>query len=188
MSRTTCPVAPEAALVAECSAVARQLGGGSVIVAPILTIWHNNIGRPIQLWEGQIYESRGGISPFLPGTDEAVAEFVRTVERYGAAIVTDDRTSLPTNHHVAGVGVGHDDADWAESRFDPAHSEAAWHENGTPVRWSTDRCPQEYRDMSKNTNTSTDEPDRTASGWALRALRPHGRRRRRLRSDKGGHQ
>lgn len=95
---------------------------------PILTIAHNNIGRPIEcvgLPNG--YEGRSGISPFAP--DElGVAEWVRTVERYGAAIVTDNRTPRPYNHHVIGVGSGHDDANWCESRFQEG-SHAAWTEN-----------------------------------------------------------
>lgn len=105
---------------------------------PILTIWHNNVGRPVEcvgLPEG--YAGRSGISPFTVDTDEAeartVAEWVRTVERYGAAIVTDSRHRRPINHHVIGVGCGHDDADWAESRFLEG-SHAAWHENSKGER------------------------------------------------------
>lgn len=101
--------------------------------SPILTIWHNNIGRPIPcagLPNG--YEGRSGISPFTIDTEDALAttvvEWTRTVERYGAAIVTDSRTGRPWNHQVAGVGGGHNDADWAESRFLEG-SQAAWYEN-----------------------------------------------------------
>ena len=94
----------------------------------ILTIWHNTYGRPIPtpgLPNG--YECRAGISPFSPD-EGGVAEFVHTIERYGAAIVTDDRTLRPINHNVVGVGSGHNDADWCESRF-LAGSHAAWVEN-----------------------------------------------------------
>lgn len=98
----------------------------------ILTIWHNNTGRPVPcvgLPDG--YAGRSGISPYIPGTPEAVAEFVRTVERYGAAILTDDRNREPIAHNVSGGGTGHNDADWAESRFEQ-DSQAAWYENGNP--------------------------------------------------------
>jgi len=98
----------------------------------ILTIWHNNIGRPIPcpgLPDG--YAGRSGISPFEPDTPEAVAQFVHTIKRYGAAIVTDNRTWRPVNHHVIGVGGGHDDADWCESRFLEG-SQEAWRENHNP--------------------------------------------------------
>lgn len=106
----------------------------------IITIWHNNIGRPIKLWDAgvnrdgkaydaQWYEARGGISPFDPDSETTVREFVRTIERYGAAILVDSRTIGPWNHHVAGIGAGHDDADWCESRFQEG-SHAAWIENG----------------------------------------------------------
>jgi len=100
---------------------------------PILTIWHNNVGRPIPcagLPNG--YEGKSGISPFTTDTPDnearAVAEWVRTVDRYGAAAVTDSRTPRPVNHHVIGVGSGHNDADWCESRFQEG-SHAAWTEN-----------------------------------------------------------
>jgi hypothetical protein len=111
----------------------------------ILTIWHNNVGRPVKLWDAgvnptngkaydaQWYEGRSGISPFDPDSDRAVEEFVRTLDRYGHAILVDDRTQRPTHHHVAGCGSGHDDADWAESRFQEG-SQAAWHENGESGR------------------------------------------------------
>lgn len=100
---------------------------------PILTIWHNNIGRPIPcpgLPNG--YAGRSGISPFRPGTPEAVAEFVRTMDRYGAAILVDDRHQRPANHRLIGVGTGHDDADWCESRFEQG-SMASYYENKTTV-------------------------------------------------------
>lgn len=103
------------------------------MTTPILTLWHNNTGRPVEcpgLPDG--YAGRGGISPFSVDTPESttttVREWVRTVERYGAAIVTDSRHIRPANHHVIGCGSGHDDAEWAESRFLEG-SQAAWHEN-----------------------------------------------------------
>ncbi len=101
---------------------------------PILTISHNNVGRPVPcvgLPDG--YAGRSGISPFgvdtPERTTEAVAEWVRTVERYGAAIVTDNRTDRPWNHQVIGIGGGHNDADWAESRFQEG-SMVAYYESG----------------------------------------------------------
>lgn len=95
----------------------------------ILQIGHNNIGRPVPcpgLTNG--YQGRSSVSPFQPDDPRTVQEFVRTLDRYGAAIVTDSRTIRSSNHHTIGVGVGHDDADWAESRFEEG-SQAAWHEN-----------------------------------------------------------
>lgn len=96
---------------------------------PILTIWHNNVGRPIPcvgLPKG--YAGRSGISPWTADSPDTVTEFVRTVDRYGAAIMTDDRNRRPFNHGVSGVGGGHDDAEWCESRFEDG-SMAAWYEN-----------------------------------------------------------
>lgn len=98
---------------------------------PILTIWHNNIGRPIYcpgLPNG--YAGRSGISPFSPDDLGTVTEFVRTVDRYGAAILTDNRTQRPTAHNVSGSGTGHNDVDWCESRFEEG-SMAAYYENGS---------------------------------------------------------
>lgn len=51
-------------------------------------------------------------------------EWVRTLRRDGAVIVIDDN-HRPWNHHVIGVGVGHDDADFAET----GRSYAAYLEN-----------------------------------------------------------
>lgn len=96
----------------------------------ILTIHHNNVDRPIPcvgLPDG--YAGRSGISPFDPLSEEAVAEWVRTVERYGAVIVTDNMADRPFNHYVIGIGGGHQDADWCESRFEEG-SMVAYYENG----------------------------------------------------------
>lgn len=95
----------------------------------ILTIWHNNLGRPIPclgLVNG--YAGHSGISPFSSDSSEAVVEWVRTVQRYGAAAITDDRNLRPLNHQMSGVGGGHNDADWCESRF-LGGSQASWYEN-----------------------------------------------------------
>jgi hypothetical protein len=111
----------------------------------ILTIWHNNVGRPIKLWDAglnrqtgvrydaQWYEGRSGLSPFDPDSDTTVAEFRRTMERFGHVIVESNRASRPINHHIIGVGAGHNDADWCESRFKEG-SQAAWAENGESGR------------------------------------------------------
>lgn len=96
----------------------------------IITIWHNNVGRPFPcLGLPNGYAGRSGISPFSSDDPETVAEFVHTIERYGAAILTDSRTQRPVNHHVIGSGGGHDDAEWCESRFLEG-SQEAWRENG----------------------------------------------------------
>ena len=58
--------------------------------------------------------------------DDQVKEFARNVDRDGHAI-----TSVgtgPWNHHVIGVGVGHDDAEFAER----GRSMAAYYENERP--------------------------------------------------------
>jgi hypothetical protein len=112
-----------------------------------VTIWHNNTGRPIELWSAgvnpttgkpfpaQTYEGCSGISPFnvgSPDEDERfAAEFAYTVERYGAAAVENNDAPFSSNHHTIGCGVGHDDARWAESRFLEG-SMAAYYENGEP--------------------------------------------------------
>ena len=66
-----------------------------------------------------------GISPFAPDSDRTVAQFVRILDEAGATVVTDSRTSRPWNHHVIGVGGGHQDADFAER----GRSFCAWVEN-----------------------------------------------------------
>jgi len=121
--------------------------------SPILTIWHNNVGRPVEcagLADG--YEGRSGISPFGVDTEDrlatTVAEWTRTVERYGAAIVTDNRTDRPWNHQVIGVGGGHNDADWAESRFQEG-SQATWYENDNTWHDRDDRAALIVRRATK---------------------------------------
>lgn len=99
----------------------------------IITIWHNNVGRPFPcLGLPNGYAGRSGISPFSPDDPETVAEFVHTIERYGAAILTDSRTIRPIAHNVSGGGTDHNDAEWCESRFEEG-SQAAWYENQN--RW-----------------------------------------------------
>jgi hypothetical protein len=102
-----------------------------------VTIWHNNIGRPIHLWGDQFYEGVSGVSPYYVGlgafsaadNERFAHEFARTCQRYGAAIVVNNDHPRPLNHHVITIGVGHDDATWAESRFTGQGSMAAWLEN-----------------------------------------------------------
>lgn len=70
-------------------------------------------------------ERWSGMSP----ADEA--EFVAQITRHGNA--TTDNGYRPTNHFIVGVGVGHDDARFAET----GSSMAAYYENGDAFggRW-----------------------------------------------------
>lgn len=99
------------------------------------TVWHNNIGRPIVYDNPNgtefVYEGSSGVSP---GSER---EWIDCVERYGHAITVPWSAPTPMNHHMIGVGVGHDDARWAESRFIEG-SMAAYYENGEAfggARW-----------------------------------------------------
>ncbi len=100
------------------------------------TIWHNNIGRPIDLavilpgGEPFSYEGRSGISPGDLG------EWLRVLERFGHAITEPNVYPRPTNHRMIGCGVGHSDVDWCESRFREG-SMAAYYENGEA--WNGER-------------------------------------------------
>lgn len=104
--------------------------------APIITVWHNNVGRPIPYRYGEgSYEGRSGI-----GGGEPEKHWLDTMERFGHAITTVG--FRPANHHMIGVGIGHDDADWCESRFG-AGSMAAWYENecSGPAYSRTEQTP-----------------------------------------------
>lgn len=83
-----------------------------------ITVWSHHGG------------SFGGISP---GNER---EFVDSIKRHGHAIVTDSRHYRPSNHYIAGVGVGHDDAMFAEA----GTSQAAYYESGQAFggRWWED--------------------------------------------------
>lgn len=61
--------------------------------------------------------------------------FVYDLELSGHAITTDSRYERPWNHHMIGVGVGHDDAIFAETGG--RVSMAAYYENGEAFggRW-----------------------------------------------------
>lgn len=79
--------------------------------AVTVTVWsYHADGRP----------AMSGISP--GDVDEAL----RRLERDGHFILTDGRYQRPSNHHVIGSGIGHDDAEFAES----GRSMAAYYENG----------------------------------------------------------
>lgn len=98
-----------------------------------VTIWHNNIGRPIELGYGLgTYEGRSGISPFAVGNEASDADFAerfaRDVERYGAVIVENNDRPYDSRG-VWDDRPQHDDADWAESRFTGSASMAAYYEN-----------------------------------------------------------
>src|SRR5687767_8571521 len=69
-----------------------------------------------------------GMSPYTPGDADTAEAFRQHLYRYGHVIVTDSLRVRPINHRVAGVGGGHDDATWAECRFQ-AGSRVAWEEN-----------------------------------------------------------
>jgi hypothetical protein len=103
---------------------------------PTITVWHNCVGRPVPFQFGDgAYEGRSGISGGDP-----VKHWLDSMDRYGHAITTVGYRDA--NHHIIGVGVGHDDADWAESRFQEG-SQAAYLENEYdrgPTR-SDDRHP-----------------------------------------------
>lgn len=75
--------------------------------------------------------SFAGISP---ANAERVAYDLR---RDGHAILTDDRTSRPWHHNVAGCGVGHNDAEFAEA----GRSMAAYYENDST--WPSLREPRD---------------------------------------------
>ena len=76
-------------------------------------------------------DSRGG-GTFCGRFDHDVEKFSRTITERGH-VVTYDGQSTPWNHHVIGVGVGHDDAAFAET----GRSMAAYYENGeaSQGRW-----------------------------------------------------
>ena len=87
----------------------------------------NAAGHSTAVWswkpaEGQHIGPDALFSGIGPGT---VREFSRAISRYGHAI-TQCSLDRPWNHHVAGVGVGHDDAEFAES----GTSHAAYLESG----------------------------------------------------------
>lgn len=87
------------------------------------------IGRYI--YDNQGRPGWGGISGGDP-----VEEFVRTIQRYGHATV-DEAGSRPTNHYIAGIGIGHQDDRFAEI----GQSMAAYYENGEAhggLRWWED--------------------------------------------------
>lgn len=96
--------------------------------APIITVWTHHDG------------SFGGISP----VDHE--EATRRLERDGHAIVTDSRYDRPSNHRIVGVGVGHDDALFCETRG--RDSMAAYYENGDAFggRWweTTSKVTRRY--------------------------------------------
>lgn len=83
---------------------------------PIVTVW---------TWHS------GGLGGISPGTDR---HFVDAVARHGHAITTVG--SKDWNHHVAGIGVGHDDAAFSEGGV----SQAVYGENGEAFggRWWED--------------------------------------------------
>jgi hypothetical protein len=91
-----------------------------------LSIWHNTTGRGVMLpgWD-RPYAVCSGIG----GCIDPEREWKRNIEQFGHAIVIDDdRRERSWNHRIIGVGVGHDDARWAESRFGDG-SMAAYYEN-----------------------------------------------------------
>lgn len=66
--------------------------------------------------------------------DRTIAELVRSLERHGHATTEGSIASRPSNHHIIGLGVGHDDAEFAEV----GRSMAAYYENGDALdgrRW-----------------------------------------------------
>jgi len=66
----------------------------------------------------------GGV--FTARLEEDLRNFKRMLEREGFVIGEDTRGNRPWNHRVIGFGVGHDDADFAET----GRSMAAYYENG----------------------------------------------------------
>lgn len=71
------------------------------------------------------YSEDGGLGGISPAD---TSHYLRDLERRGHAITTVGMT--PSNHHVIGVGVGHDDAEFAEA----GRSMAAYYENGEAFR------------------------------------------------------
>ena len=70
----------------------------------------------------------------VSGMVDPVARFVEEIERKGHATVEPIAFAKPWNHRVAGVGVGHNDAEFAET----GRSMAAYYENGESItgrRW-----------------------------------------------------
>lgn len=84
--------------------------------APIVTVWSHK-----DLDEAQPRFS--GMSGGCP-----VAETIRQLATEGHAILTDSRRHRPTNHHIIGYGVSHDDASFAETGG--RTSMAVYYENG----------------------------------------------------------
>lgn len=80
------------------------------------------------------YAEDGGLSGISPADP---SHYVRDLDRRGHAITTVG--SRPSNHHVIGVGMGHDDAEFAEA----GRSMAAYYENGEAYRgrWWEDDHP-----------------------------------------------
>lgn len=81
------------------------------------------------------YGTNGSLSGMSGG--DPVDYFVRDLERYGHSITTVG--TRPSNHRMIGVGIGHDDAEFAES----GRSMAAYYENGEAFggRWWEDDRP-----------------------------------------------
>jgi hypothetical protein len=100
-------------------------------MSAIVTVWkygtHDWDGTPVPrpLW------SLSGLSPAGP------QEWVDQIQRVGHAIT--EVGQRPSNHHVIGVGVGHNDAAFAEA----GRSMAAYYENegGIDGRWWDDNHP-----------------------------------------------
>ena len=76
-------------------------------------------------------------SVFTARIEDDLKSFKRTLETKGYVKAEDTLTPRPWNHRVIGVGVGHDDADFAEI----GRSMAAYYENGEAFdgkRWWDD--------------------------------------------------
>lgn len=87
----------------------------------------------ITVWSYNEQGNRSGVC----GPDP-VTQAVRNLHRCGHVVTTDNETwHRSWNHTVIGVGMGHDDAEFAES----GRSMAAYYENGDAVhgRWWEDR-------------------------------------------------
>jgi hypothetical protein len=104
----------------------------------MITPWHDtrwisdSAGHTVTVWsykprDGQhiLSPSASDSTPFSGTGPGSVGLFTDAISRHGHAIL-DSAGSRPWHHHVAGCGVGHDDAQFAESGV----SMAAYYESG----------------------------------------------------------
>lgn len=88
----------------------------------------SNVDPVITAWAIYPDGGRGGTSP------AGLSEVLHRLEDHGHVILTDSRYARPINHNLIGVGVGHNDAVFAET----GESMAAYYEQHPHQRWWED--------------------------------------------------